>query len=50
MVEGVAVQACGEPSHGPAVGDEGLEATFRAGAVHEGRVLADRFDLPDALC
>ena len=32
---GVAVQVRGEPSHGPAVGDEGLEATFRADAVHE---------------
>jgi len=45
----VAVELGGEPSHGPAVGDEGLEATFRAGAVHEGGVLAAGFDLLDAL-
>jgi hypothetical protein len=26
-----------------------LDATFRAGAVHSGRVVADRFDFSDAL-
>ncbi len=43
------MQVRGEPRHGPAVGDEGVEATFRAGAVDDGWVLADRCELPDAL-